>query len=111
MKKILIMMIMNMILISVLGGAEFYVSNDGNNDNDGSESHPYETIQHAVNQALRLTGGMVDIKIISGNYAPFTIDEQESNIGTLTIIGIDGANNCVIDANLAETSGPNKVTL
>ena len=49
-------------------GEHYYVSNDGNDNNDGSKNTPWKTIAHAVNQ---VTSGT--IHVASGNYSESVI--------------------------------------
>jgi hypothetical protein len=68
-------------------GEHYYVSNDGNDNNDGSKNTPWKTIAHAVNQ---VTSGT--IHVASGNYSESVI---LNNSGTsdeyITLLGDDGA--------------------
>ena len=71
---------------------ELYVSNSGSDDNDGSEAHPFKTIDKAVSEALAYNNV---IHIADGNYnisSPLAISTLG---GTLTIVG--SGENTVID--------------
>jgi parallel beta-helix repeat protein len=63
--------------IAETGSASYFVSPDGDDSNDGSEQHPWRTIQHAA--SVGRAGAAVHVA--SGNYAgPIT----SSNSGTAT---------------------------
>ncbi|WP_407379341.1 Ig-like domain repeat protein [Methanobrevibacter sp.] len=72
---------------------DLYVSNSGSDENDGSEAHPFKTIEKAFNEALAYNNV---IHIADGNYnisSPLVISTAG---GTFTIIGSE---NTVIDLN------------
>lgn len=66
-----------------------YVSTDGNDKNNGSESAPYATIYRAVNVAA--DSGINNIYILEGTY-------KENSIPIETSVNIMGIGNVVIDA-------------
>ena len=83
-----------------------YVSTDGNDKNDGSESAPFATIYRAVNVAL--DSGKTDIYILEGNY-------KENSIPIETSVNIIGVGNVIIDAEktdrIFKIDGEYEVTL
>lgn len=66
-----------------------YVSTEGDDNNDGSESAPYATIYRAVNVAL--DSGKTDIYVLEGTY-------KENSIPIETSVNIRGVGNVIIDA-------------
>ncbi len=56
----------------------------------------YPTIQEAIDHALTLTGS-VTIEVREGTYNEIDIDLTSSGLTHLSLIGVDGAGNCIID--------------
>lgn len=48
--------------------ADFYVDEDGDNDDDGSADHPFRTIAHAIEEAMDNDSGDRSIEVRSGTY-------------------------------------------
>lgn len=68
---------------------DYYVDGtNGSDSNDGSQGAPFATIQKAINTAS--TGDSIGVR--AGTYAPIT-----SNNKDITIVGISGAENTIID--------------
>ena len=83
-----------------------YVSTEGNDKNDGSESAPFATIYRAVNVAL--DSGKTDIYVLEGTY-------KENSIPIETSVNIMGVGNVIIDAEntdrIFKIDGEYEVTL
>jgi parallel beta-helix repeat protein len=94
------------ILCAVTSNATtYYVSNTGDNENNGSQSDPWETIQHAVGQVH--AGDSVII--LSGEYVGFCMGWDDENEGTSSdpIVFKANAGAIIISDNINTNDGIN----
>jgi len=116
-KRILLLLIVFFFSTTLTSAKDFYVSPSGNNSNNGSQNNPWKTIQYAVTQKSKVSGGDT-IYIMPGTYSeavvmngstkafedqPANTSVQGTKTASTTIKGLNKNNPPVI------TNGKNKV--
>ena len=93
-------------------GPDWFVSNDGSDDNNGSQDYPFSSIQHAIN----VSNGSDSIFVASGTYFE-NLFIGEKNIALRSLDGAEstfldgGGNGRVIDLNFSNSDSSHGVTI
>lgn len=81
---------------TLLMAETIYVYSANSGYEDGTSDYPWNTIQEGIDQALTLNG-YVTIEVREGTYNEININLTSSNLTHLSLIGVDGAEDCIID--------------
>jgi hypothetical protein len=97
--KILIQTIIVLIIFNIsFAQTNYYVSTTGSDANDGSQLHPWATIEHAVSSVANPTSDIMLINVANGIYDLFN-NQIDINRGflNLTLLG-QGAENTIVQS-------------
>lgn len=93
-------------------GPDWFVSNDGSDDNNGSQDYPFSSIQHAINAS----NGSDSIFVASGTYFE-NLFIGDKNISLISLDGAEstfldgGGNGRVIDLSSSNSDSSHGVTI